>query len=851
MLTTLQKRHIRKFINNLKEKRRRHTELITVYVPVGYDIIKIIQHLAQEQGTATNIKSSSTRKNVTDALERMIQHLRLYKETPPNGLAVFSGNVSEREGMSDVQVYAIEPPLPLNQRLYRCEKEFVTEAIEEMLDDENTYGLVVMDRRDAIIATLKGKKIQVLTKTHSEVPGKFRAGGQCLDPETLIMKGNGTIMPIGSVSRGDSIIAMDERKQSIVAAEVIDRWDTLKESFIITTKHPIFSITASKDHLFFVATKHGIEERAAQELNKDDVLLIPESVPVTGTVQYLQTLPYDNSTKIPTKLKTLIAYKRKEKGLRQKDIALITGVSQTTISSYELGKLNARPGQLLKICSVLDIDPIASSSLPYTLTAEYAQILGYLTGDGCIETDRISFYEQDEDVAQEYLRLSNKVFSICPSIRFRESKKYYQTRIGSRPVVRQIRGEFPEIKLSATSTIPEKIMVSPQVIVAGYLRGIFDADGWCSDRIGICLYNEKLIREIQLVMLRLGILSSYGITRIKNPYSNNNGYRLEINDKQSLQRFQERIGFTSKRKQKKLKEIIDVKSSTNHMRQIAAPGTFIRKVLEDNNIGIATYNRSLFFHNKRRMSKEAFTRMISDVPMPAKKILDTIKEYPMLPVRVSKIVPAGKKRLVDISTVTESFFANGIAVHNSAARFARQREGAAKDHYNKVGEYMKEQYLNMQGLKGIIVGGPGPTKYEFVDGNHITDQVKRKVIGIKDLSYTDEFGLQELVDKSQDILADEEIAQEKAELQRFFGLLAKKPGMVSYGKSDVKKHLVSGAVEVLMVSETVDDDTIEEYEGIAEQYGTKIMITSPDTREGKQLEDIGRYAAILRFEVQN
>jgi peptide chain release factor subunit 1 len=178
MLSTLQKRHIKKFINNLKSKKRRHTELITVYVPVGYDIIKIIQHLAQEQGTATNIKSSSTRKNVTDALERMIQHLRLYKATPPNGLAVFSGNVSEREGMSDVQVYAIEPPLPLNQRLYRCDKEFVTEAIEEMLDDENTYGLVVMDRRDAVIATLKGKKIEVLMKTHSEVPGKFRAGGQ-------------------------------------------------------------------------------------------------------------------------------------------------------------------------------------------------------------------------------------------------------------------------------------------------------------------------------------------------------------------------------------------------------------------------------------------------------------------------------------------------------------------------------------------------------------------------------------------------------------------------------------------------------------------------------------------------
>jgi peptide subunit release factor 1 (eRF1) len=201
--------------------------------------------------------------------------------------------------------------------------------------------------------------------------------------------------------------------------------------------------------------------------------------------------------------------------------------------------------------------------------------------------------------------------------------------------------------------------------------------------------------------------------------------------------------------------------------------------------------------------------------------------------------------------MTESFFANGIAVHNSAARFARQREGAAKDHYNKVGEYMKEQFLTMQGLKGIMVGGPGPTKYEFVDGNHITDQVKRKVVAIKDLSYTDEFGLQELVDKCQDVLADEEIAQEKAELQRFLGFLATMPNKVAYGRADVMKHLESGAVEIVMISESVDDETIEKYEEVAEQFGTKILITSPDTREGKQLEDIGKFAAILRFEVQS
>ena len=108
----------------------------------------------------------------------MIQHLRLYKKTPENGLAVFAGNVAEREGQQDFKVWSIEPPIPLKTRIYRCDKEFVLELLRDMLEVKEVYGLVIVDRRDANIAYLKGKTIIPILKTHSEVPGKTRAGGQ-------------------------------------------------------------------------------------------------------------------------------------------------------------------------------------------------------------------------------------------------------------------------------------------------------------------------------------------------------------------------------------------------------------------------------------------------------------------------------------------------------------------------------------------------------------------------------------------------------------------------------------------------------------------------------------------------
>jgi len=361
--TAQDKFKLKKLLKELAKYRGRHTELVTVLVPQGYDLNKIVGHLSQEQGTASNIKSTSTRKNVQDALERMIQHLKLFKQTPPNGLAVFSGNVAEREGQSDVRVWSFEPPNPLNVRIYRCDKKFVLEQVEDMLEIKEIFGLVVMDRRDGTLAQLKGKAIIPLLKTHSEVPGKFKAGGQ------------------------------------------------------------------------------------------------------------------------------------------------------------------------------------------------------------------------------------------------------------------------------------------------------------------------------------------------------------------------------------------------------------------------------------------------------------------------------------------------------SAARFAANRELAAKDHYKKIAEYMKEQWLGNKNLKGILVGGPGPTKYDFVDGGYIATELKRKVIAIKDLSYTDDFGLQELLEKSQDVLAAEEVAGEKKIMQRFFEMMLKENGLINYGIEQVKENLKMGAVDILLLSESLDDEVLEEFEELAEQLGTKVQIISVETREGVQLRDIGQVAAILRYNV--
>jgi len=187
----------------------------------------------------------------------------------------------------------------------------------------------------------------------------------------------------------------------------------------------------------------------------------------------------------------------------------------------------------------------------------------------------------------------------------------------------------------------------------------------------------------------------------------------------------------------------------------------------------------------------------------------------------------------------------------SAARFERLREGAKKDHFKKVADYMKEHFLKNKNLKGIIVGGPGPTKYDFIDSGLITTEVKNKIIATKDLSYTGDFGLNELVEKSEDILAKEEIIAEKKIVDKFFEILSTNEGMASYGEKEVMKNLKLGAVDILLLSEELDDKTIEDFENAAKLVGTDVKIISTETREGVQLRDMGKVAAILRYEVSS
>lgn len=169
---------LRKKLEELGEIRGRNTELVTLYIPDGYNINKALTQMKQERETAQNIKSKSTRKNVQAALDKIVQYLKGTKTTPENGLVLFCGDISDNPSKRNIELYDIIPPRPIDMKHYKCDKDFFIEPLKDMAYHENTYGLMIIEKNEATIGTLRGKRIVKEDQLTSNVPGKTKAGGQ-------------------------------------------------------------------------------------------------------------------------------------------------------------------------------------------------------------------------------------------------------------------------------------------------------------------------------------------------------------------------------------------------------------------------------------------------------------------------------------------------------------------------------------------------------------------------------------------------------------------------------------------------------------------------------------------------
>lgn len=253
------------------------------------------------------------------------------------------------------------------------------------------------------------------------------------------------------------------------------------------------------------------------------------------------------------------------------------------------------------------------------------------------------------------------------------------------------------------------------------------------------------------------------------------------------------------------------------------------------------------------------------------------------------------RRLNILSTITSGVPGKHDAGGQSQRRYERVIEQMAHEFYKRVAEYAEKFFLNSNiPLNGIIIGGPGKTKEEFVNNNYLHYQLQSKIIGIIDTGYTGEEGIYELIGRSMDLLQTVKYIREKNLVQEFLSYLNKDVGNVTYGINEVEKLLPMNVVEKILISTNLENfekisffcpicnyntteiismsdekllnkicpkcggqmtttykkNIIDELIEKAEAHGAKIEIISTETEEGEQLRKaFGGVAAILRYKL--
>jgi peptide chain release factor subunit 1 len=237
----------------------------------------------------------------------------------------------------------------------------------------------------------------------------------------------------------------------------------------------------------------------------------------------------------------------------------------------------------------------------------------------------------------------------------------------------------------------------------------------------------------------------------------------------------------------------------------------------------------------------------------------------------------------------------------SARRYERLRDMQLNEYFTRVGQHANEIFLPIDTLKGIILAGPGPTKYDFEKGDYLNYMLKNKIIDTVDTAYVEEQGVKEVVEKAPEIMRKVRYIEEKQIMQQFLYGVGHDTGTITYGEADVRRALEAGAVKTLLLSEGLDllrvtvkcsacgyqeqqtiksqaltsfeqglvgkpcpkcqapslaivekQDIVDDLAQMAEYSNAEVEMISSETEEGQMLKNaFGGIAAMLRFKTQS
>lgn len=324
--------------------------------------------------------------------------------------------------------------------------------------------------------------------------------------------------------------------------------------------------------------------------------------------------------------------------------------------------------------------------------------IGLCIADGVLSESRVSIIKGVKGI-RDYL-INEQEFR---PVRGRLSMRYYRNE---KSKLFQSLG-YKIGLLSNTKEIPNKILHSGERELCKFLSGYFDGDGCMTiDDSGHChvscfSVSEKLIKQIQFVLLNMGIVSSVNPKKCqssKKVKSNRMGYLLRITSQEMVHIFMEKIGFPHSGKGDKYRNISNTLIDCSVM-QIPYQSELMKRIRKE--ISLTAKDKKKYGLEKlrfksrntisihKRSELEKVVKWVKGSGFENEDTRTFIKNvesgYVFLPI---KKIEESESITVDFSMKeTHSFISNGIVSHNTPYQQEDLYAELKKDPKFRVFEY--------------------------------------------------------------------------------------------------------------------------------------------------------------------
>ena len=164
---------------------------------------------------------------------------------------------------------------------------------------------------------------------------------------------------------------------------------------------------------------------------------------------------------------------------------------------------------------------------------------------------------------------------------------------------------------------------------------------------------------------------------------------------------------------------------------------------------------------------------------------------------------------------------------SSQRRYERERDSSIANFFHRIAEHANTQFIKNK-VNILIVGGPGPTKNDFLKGEYLHYELNNMLLNIVDTQSAGKEALKEILDKSSETLANMCGPEEKKIVQHLMTELNKQSGLATYGLDSVLGALKDGEVQIAIVTDSTD---IIENVAICKRCGhTKTKIANKKTQ---------------------